>query len=66
MGLKQFQVKSLKCSNPDRYQERGVKTTSAFAGQLEQVAQAMPQMCCSMYIQASPHLRQVPRQSRCC
>lgn len=49
---------------PDRYRERGVKTTSAFAGQLEQVALAMPQMCCSMYIQASSHLRQVPRQSR--
>lgn len=42
-----------------RYKERGRRTTSAFAGQLEQVALAMPQMCCAMYVQATSHLRQV-------
>ncbi len=42
-----------------RYRERGVKTASAFAGQLEQVALAMPQLCCSLYLQAAGHMRQV-------
>lgn len=55
-----FRLAALSSSEAgQRYRKRGVKTTSAFAGQLEQVALAMPQMCCSMYIQASYHLRQV-------
>jgi hypothetical protein len=47
------------CSCASRYLERGRQTTSAFAGQLEQLALAMPQMCCAMYVQAAGHLRQV-------
>ena len=48
-----------RCCRAGRYQERGRQTTSAFAGQLEVLAQAMPQMCCAMYVQAASHLRQV-------
>ena len=41
------------------YRERGVATTSVFSRRLEEVALAMPQMCCSMYFQSAGHLRQV-------
>ena len=42
------------------YRERGEKTTGAFADRLKELPLAMPQMCCSLYLQAAGHLRQVP------
>jgi uncharacterized protein YyaL (SSP411 family) len=55
-----FRLAALSSSEAgQRYQERGRQTTSAFAGQLEVLAQAMPQMCCAMFVQAASHLRQV-------
>lgn len=42
-----------------RLRKRGVATTAAFAQKLDEMAVAMPQMCCSLFLQSAGHLRQV-------
>lgn len=42
-----------------KYREKGQKTAAAFAERLQETALAMPQMCCSLYLQALHHPRQV-------
>ena len=37
----------------------GQRTAAAFAERLQEMALAMPQMCCSLYLQALHHPRQV-------
>lgn len=41
------------------YQERAEKTAAGFAARLQEMALAMPQMCCALYLQAVGHPRQV-------
>eukprot|EP00208_Stichococcus_sp_RCC1054_P002857 CAMPEP_0206140746 /NCGR_PEP_ID=MMETSP1473-20131121/10535_1 /ASSEMBLY_ACC=CAM_ASM_001109 /TAXON_ID=1461547 /ORGANISM="Stichococcus sp, Strain RCC1054" /LENGTH=783 /DNA_ID=CAMNT_0053535017 /DNA_START=195 /DNA_END=2546 /DNA_ORIENTATION=+ len=42
-----------------KYRDRGVATTSAFGELVDEMALAMPQMCCSLYLQSIGHPRQV-------
>lgn len=42
-----------------RYREQAVKTAAGFVERLQEMALAMPQMCCALYLQALPHARQV-------
>ena len=42
-----------------RYREKAEKTAAGFAERLQEMALAMPQMCCALYLQALGHPRQV-------
>ncbi|KAK9808898.1 hypothetical protein WJX72_005964 [[Myrmecia] bisecta] len=41
------------------YEERAAAVAAAFGERLEEMPLALPQMCCSLYLQALGHLRQV-------
>jgi len=44
---------------PNRYREQAEKTAAGFVERLQEMAMAMPQMCCALYLQALSHPRQV-------
>lgn len=43
-----------------RYRGKAQRTVAAFTQRLQEVALAMPQMCCALYLQALGQPRQVP------
>lgn len=55
-----FKLAALISGEPGRrYQERAEKTAAGFAARLQEMALAMPQLCCALYLQAIGHPRQV-------
>jgi hypothetical protein len=49
----------------NRYHEQAERTAAGFVERLQEMALAMPQMCCALYLQALAHPRQVTCQSVC-
>ena len=50
----------------NRYHEQAEKTAAGFVERLQEMALAMPQMCCALYLQALAHPRQVTCQPVFC